>query len=164
MSSPAFVREPREGRKIHVVGDDITVKVSSLETDGAFAVFEARTLPLSGPPLHRHRDHDETFHILEGQYRFEVDGQEVYAAPGDVVFAPRGSVHTFQNIATTPGRTMTVVVPGGLDLFFEELEQAVPRGAAIHPDKVAPIFEKHNLELHGLPLRDRNVATASAAD
>src|SRR6266702_4264257 len=116
----AFIMERGEGRPIHVVGDEVTIKISSRDTGGGFAVFEGRTQPLHGPPLHLHRDQDEWWYILEGEYRFEVDGQEIYARAGDTVFAPRGSRHTFQNIGNTVGRTVTTVVPGGLDVFFGE--------------------------------------------
>jgi quercetin dioxygenase-like cupin family protein len=155
MPSEAFLMEPRDGKRIHVVGDEVLVKVSSRDTDGAFAIFENRTLPLQGPPLHCHPQQDETWQIVEGDYKFEVDGQEIYAGPGATVFAPRGSVHTFQNIGTTPARAIITVVPGGLDLFFEELEIAVPRGAVPDPSKMVPIFGKHGLELHGPPLAAR---------
>jgi mannose-6-phosphate isomerase-like protein (cupin superfamily) len=164
MRSAAFIMEHHDGKPIHVVGDEVVVKISSRDTDGAFAVFESRTLPLHGPPLHMHHDQDETWRVINGEFVFEVDGQEIYAGPGATVFAPRGSRHTFQNIGTTPGRLVTTVVPGGLDLFFEELEQAVPRGADIDPAKVVPIFERYKLELLGPPLARRNVATAAGAD
>jgi mannose-6-phosphate isomerase-like protein (cupin superfamily) len=164
MPCEAFLMEPRDGKRIHVVGDDVVVKVSSRDTDGAFAIFEDRTPPLAGPPLHCHLHQDETWQIIEGQYRFEVDGQEIYAGPGATVFAPRGTIHTFQNIGTTPARATITVVPGGLDLMFEELETAVPRGMAPDPAKMVPIFEKHGLELHGPPLAARDAATASGAD
>lgn len=164
MKSEAFVMEPRDGKRIQVAGDEVIVKISTRDTGGAFTVFENRTLPLHGPPLHCHPNQDESWQIIEGQYRFEVDGQEIYAGPGATVFAPRGTVHTFQNIGTTPGRTVTTVVPGGLDLFFEELETLVPRGAVPDPAKIAPLYEKHGLELHGPPLAVRDAATASAAD
>src|SRR5262249_29830203 len=144
MRSDAFIMEPRDGKRIHLAGDEIIVKVSSRDTDGAFAVFEGRTQPLHGPPLHVHHEQDETWHVAEAQYLFEVDGQEISAGPGSTVFAPRGSRHTFQNIGTTSGRVMTVVVPGGLDLFFEELETVIPPGVpieAIDPATVIPIFE-----------------------
>jgi mannose-6-phosphate isomerase-like protein (cupin superfamily) len=157
--------EPQDGKPIHVVGDEIIIKVSSRDTDGAFAVFESRTLPLSGPPLHIHHEQDETWRVICGEFVFEVDGQEIYAGPGATVYAPRGSRHTFQNIGTTPGRLITTVVPGGLDLFFEELETAIPRGASvmsIDPATVAPIFAKYSLELLGPPMAFRNVATAAA--
>jgi mannose-6-phosphate isomerase-like protein (cupin superfamily) len=167
MRSDAFIMEARDGKRIQVAGDEVRVKVSSRDTGGAFAVFEARTRPLQGPPLHVHHEQDETWHVMEGEYVFEVDGQEIYAGPGSTVFAPRGSRHTFQNIGASPGRLMTVVVPGGLDLFFEELEAAVPAGtspATADPSAVVPIFRKHNLELLGPPLSMRDGATASAAD
>jgi mannose-6-phosphate isomerase-like protein (cupin superfamily) len=164
MRSEAFIMERRDGKRIHVLGDDIMVKVSSRDTDGAFTIFEAHTSPLDGPPLHCHPDQDETWQILEGEYRFVVDGREIYAGPGSTVFAPRGSVHTFQNIGTIPGRMITTVVPGGLDEFFEDLEKVVPRGAVPDLAKVAQVVEKYGLELHGPPLRVTDAATASAAD
>jgi mannose-6-phosphate isomerase-like protein (cupin superfamily) len=151
----AFIVERGAGRPIHVVGDEVTIKISTRDTDGAFAVFEGRTRPLQGPPLHLHRDQDEWWYIIEGEYRFEVDGEEIYARAGDTVFAPRGSRHTFQNAGTTPGRTLTTVVPGGLDEFFAELETVVPRGTTPDPAKMVPIFEKHGLELLGPPLAAR---------
>jgi mannose-6-phosphate isomerase-like protein (cupin superfamily) len=154
----AFIMERGDGRPIHVVGDEVTIKISSRDTGGAFTVFEGRTRPLHGPPLHLHRDQDEWWYILEGEYRFQVDGQEIHAGAGATVFAPRGSRHTFQNIGATPGRMVTTVVPGGLDLFFEELETVVPRGTVPDPAKMVPIFEKHNLELLGPPLASRPMA------
>ena len=153
-----------DGRPVHVLGTDLTIKISSRDTNGAFAVFEGFTLPLQGPPLHRHRDQDEWWYIVEGEYRFEVDGEEIYASAGDTVFAPRGSIHTFQNIGDEVGRTIGTSVPGGLDVFFEDLEQAVPRGAAPDMAKLLPIFEKHGQELLGPPLRARSTTVASAAD
>jgi mannose-6-phosphate isomerase-like protein (cupin superfamily) len=151
----ALLVEGGDGRSIHVLGNEVTVKISSRDTSGAFAVFEGQTQPLQGPPLHIHRDQDEWWYILEGEYRFEVDGQEIYARAGASVFAPRGSRHTFQNIGTGPGRMVTTVVPGGIDIFFEELETAVPRGTVPDTAKMIPIFEKHGFELLGPPLDAR---------
>jgi quercetin dioxygenase-like cupin family protein len=159
--SVALVTEEGDGRRIPVPGGDVTVKVASSDTGGAFAVFEGRTQPLQGPPLHRHREQDECWYVLEGEYRFVVDGEEIYASAGDTVFAPRGSRHTFQVIGNTPGRTLTTVVPGGLDVFFAELEKAAPRGMIADRAKVIPVFEKHGMELLGPPL---SVDGASAAD
>jgi mannose-6-phosphate isomerase-like protein (cupin superfamily) len=148
----ALMVERGEGQPVHVIGEDVTIKISSRDTGGAFAVFEGRTKPLGGPPLHLHRDQDEWWYIVEGEYRFVVDGQEIYAGAGATVFAPRGSRHTFQNVGTAPGRTVTTVIPGGLDLFFEELEAIAPRGTVPDRAKMLPIFEKYHLELLGPPL------------
>jgi mannose-6-phosphate isomerase-like protein (cupin superfamily) len=151
----AFVMEEADGKPVHVVGEDVTIKISSRDTGGAFAVFEGRTRPRQGPPLHLHRHQDEWWYVVEGEYRFEVDGQEIYASAGATVFAPRGSRHTFQNVGTAPGHTVTTVVPGGLDLFFEELETVAPRGTVPDTAALLPLFEKHGLELLGPPMAAR---------
>ena len=91
----ALVVNRGEGRSIDVLGNDVQIQIASRDTGNAFTVFEAQTEPLQGPPLHLHRDQDECWYILEGEYRFEVDGQEIYARAGATVFAPRGSRHTF---------------------------------------------------------------------
>jgi mannose-6-phosphate isomerase-like protein (cupin superfamily) len=160
----AFVVQPGDGRAIHVLGNEVRIKISTADTGGAFTVFEGQTQPLAGPPLHRHPDHDEWWYILRGEFRFEVDGREIYARAGDTVFAPRGSRHTFQNIGAVPGRTLTTVVPGGVDLFFEELESAAPRGAVADPAEILPIFKKHGQELLGPPLRRESYADHIAHD
>ena len=143
------------GGPLDVLGNDILVKISSKDTGGAFAVFEGHTPPLAGPPLHSHRYQDESWYIVKGRYRIEIDGETIFAGPGDTVFAPRGSRHTFQNIGTEPGITITTVVPGGLDDFFAELSAAVPRGTAPDPAIVLPLFKKYDLELLGPPLAAR---------
>jgi len=159
-----FMVERDNGRPVHVIGEDVTIKISSRDTGGAFAVFEGQTRPLQGPPLHVHHNQDEWWYVVDGEYMFEVDGQEIYARAGATVFAPRGSRHTFQNIGTTPGRTVTTVVPGGLDIFFEELETIAPRGTVPDPAELVPLFNKHSLELLGPPLRARVTTAASGAD
>lgn len=153
-----FVLQKGEGRAVHVLGNDLTIKISSRDTNGSYTVFEATVAPLAGPPLHRHPDHDESWYILEGEYRFQVDRREIHARTGDTVFAPRGSVHTFQNVTDQPGRLLTTIVPGGVDEFFEELETVVPRGTAPDPATMGPVFAKHRQELLGPPLATRQQA------
>jgi mannose-6-phosphate isomerase-like protein (cupin superfamily) len=160
----AFRVESGGGRPINVYDNDVTIKISSRDTGGAYTVFEAYTQPFEGPPLHRHRTQDESWYILEGIYRFVVDGEEIFAGAGDTVFAPRGSRHTFQSIGTTPGRVLTTVVPGGLDIFFEEIETAAQSGAVPNPATMAPIFEKHGMELLGPPLAEVTRPAGSDSD
>ncbi len=160
----AFVVGASDGRAVHVLGNEVRIKISTRDTGGAFTVFEGQTRPLEGPPLHRHPEHDEWWYIVEDEYKFQVDGREIYGRSGDIVFAPRGSVHTFQNVGTATGRTLTTAIPGGLDLFFEELETAAPRGCIPDRAKMVAIFEKYGQELLGPPLAVRSGITASGGD
>ena len=155
----AFVVEAgadRHGEPLYVLGADIQVKIASADTGGAFAVMEGYTPPLSGPPLHIHRTQDEAWYIVQGRFRFEVGGETILAGPGDTVFAPRGIPHTFQNISSEMGITVTTAVPGGLDEFFGELSEAAPRGSVPNMAALVPLFEKYDLELVGPPLAARS--------
>ena len=163
-TSAALMTASGEGRPVHVLGADLTIRVSSRDTNGAFTVFEGRIPPLEGPPLDRHPGQDESFYIVEGDFRFEVDGQEIYASAGATVVAPRGSTHTFQNVGRERGRMITTVVPGGLDLFFEDIETVSPRGTAPDLARLLPVFKKHGQEMLGPPLRVRDASAASGAD
>ena len=156
----AFVVEAGGDRKrkpLSVVGEGITIKVSSSDTNGAFTIFEDVTPPLGGPPLHVHDVQDEWWYILEGELVFEVDGKEFHAGPGDSVFAPHGSRHAFMNPGRSPARSLITVVPGGLDLFFEDVSVAAPTAAeaAANPQLLAELFRKHGMEMLGPPLSAR---------
>jgi mannose-6-phosphate isomerase-like protein (cupin superfamily) len=150
--------QDRNGKPMLVVGEEITMKISTRDTNGAFTVFEDVTPPLGGPPVHVHHVQDEWWYILEGEYLFEVDGEEIHAGPGDTVFAPHGSRHAFMNEGMGPARALITVIPGGLDYFFEELSAAAPTAAAVaaDPELVAEIFRKHGMEMLGPPLSARH--------
>jgi mannose-6-phosphate isomerase-like protein (cupin superfamily) len=145
----------RLGKPLSVVGNEVRIKISSRDTNGAFAVAEDFTPPNGGPPLHLHFEQDEWWYVLEGEFLFEVDGQQIHAGPGATVFAPKGTRHTFQNVGTTTGHTIVTVVPGGLDLFFEEVDATVSPDAPPDPAAIQALFHKHGMELLGPPLAHR---------
>jgi len=162
--SQAYVLQADESRTaevLNIFGDRIRVKVRGADTDGRLSLMEDRTEPQAGPPLHRHQREDEWFFILDGEFRFEVDGEELHAGAGCTVFAPKGTAHTFQNSGTTTGRMLVMVQPAGLEEFFSELS-AVTAGMAV-PEMavVVPVFEKYGLELLGPPLAARTAAAAA---
>jgi quercetin dioxygenase-like cupin family protein len=150
--------DTRIGRKLHIGSEEVSVKISSRDTNGAFAVLAGLVAPKGGPPLHRHLSQDEWFYIVDGQFLFEVDGNSIHAGACDTVFLPHGSRHTLQNVGGTAGRTVVTVVPGGLDLFFEELSMALPPGADPNPATLGELFQKHGLELLGPPMSKRKAA------
>ncbi len=87
----------------------------------------------------------------------------MHAGPGDIVFAPRGSRHTFQNIGSTPARSIITVIPGGLDLFFEEVLTKCPPGSTFDLERVLPLFGKYGLELLGPTLAERKASARTGA-
>jgi hypothetical protein len=43
------------------------------------------------------------------------------AGAGSFVHLPRGVLHSYQNVGTAPARFLTLMVPAGLERFFEEV-------------------------------------------
>jgi quercetin dioxygenase-like cupin family protein len=58
---------PSEGELVWLVGDLITVKVASEDTNGEFSIVEESTPPQGGPPPHLHQQEGEALYVLEGK-------------------------------------------------------------------------------------------------
>jgi mannose-6-phosphate isomerase-like protein (cupin superfamily) len=98
---------------------------------------------LAGPPLHVHREQDDTFFILEGVLTVQV-GEEVFdLGPGDFATVPPGLPHTFSNIRQNqpPVKAVNLMTPGGLDAQFRDM--ALAGEAASDTDAMAPLRAKY---------------------
>jgi len=88
--------------------------------------MEALVPPGGGPPLHIHRNEDETFYVVEGECDFQLGDETITAVTGDFVNIPRGSVHRFHNAGAEPVRMVLTFTPANIEKFFEEtLERAL---------------------------------------
>ncbi len=109
------------GKMFRVFGESVEVLVASENTRGSFSMIVQTSPPGGGPPPHRHKNEDEIFRVLEGEYEL-FDGKEWRKVPHDRhVYMLRGSTHTFRNCGTILGRMECIVVPGGLELYLEAL-------------------------------------------
>lgn len=140
---------PGEGEQLVVVGDRIRVLADGAATHGRCFIFEETSEPGMGPPLHRHAVDTEFFFILEGTYKFVLNGKEFIGEPGAFVCAPRGSLHTFCNCGTTRGRMLLVCMPAGLEGPFRAT--AAAKGP-LTPEDLARIFGAFGLTFEGPPL------------
>jgi quercetin dioxygenase-like cupin family protein len=125
--------------------------LTSDTTNGRQALFESVTQPGGGPPRHIHKDADETFVILSGDVAFWLDGMDSAQGPGNVVFVPRGAEHTFQVIGLRPARMLTILSPGGFEVFFKEMAAGdfrIPQDMA----QINKIAERFQLRFTGPPL------------
>jgi mannose-6-phosphate isomerase-like protein (cupin superfamily) len=96
---------PGEGASVWLVGDLITVKVASEDTDGAFSIVEESTPPRGGPPPRLHRQQGEALYVLEGEVEFLVGERTIRAGTGSCVYVPGRTLHTFKNVGTSPLRS-----------------------------------------------------------
>src|ERR1700761_849785 len=108
---PVIVSED-SAERIRPFGIDMKVMLGAEHTGGTFSAVLAEVKPGEGPPPHLHRDREEYFFVIEGTYSLGVNGRESTIGPGTLVFVPRGTVHTFKNIAATAGKILEWTIPG----------------------------------------------------
>ena len=103
------------------VGGSLTFKARAAETGGGLTALESVAAPGEGPPLHQHADSDETMYVVDGSFRFVIDGELHDGPAGSCVFIPRRVSHTWQNVGDGPGTLFVVFTPAaaGMETFFE---------------------------------------------
>jgi mannose-6-phosphate isomerase-like protein (cupin superfamily) len=89
-----------EGRSIWLLGDLYTFKV----TGEALSVTELTAFPQNGPPPHIHQREDESFWVLDGEFSVLLGERTLTARQGAFVHVPKGTLHTYKNTGSTPGR------------------------------------------------------------
>ena len=105
-----------------------TLLVSGDLSGGTFELFEEIRQRPGGPPPHVHRERDESFYVLEGRYVFTRDRADMELGPGESVFVPRGTRHHFRTLVAR-SRTLIIVAPAGLEVFFREMGARIGAGA-----------------------------------
>lgn len=140
---------PADGRVHRAFGEELTVKLASADTNGAFALCSELTPPGGGPPLHFHLHEDELFIVQEGRVSFCIEGRWQDVGPGGVVFAPRGSVHTFRNNTDAPCRQWILTTPAGFETFIARCAAEFARAGGPDMARILAISAEHGI--HFLP-------------
>jgi quercetin dioxygenase-like cupin family protein len=92
----AFALTAREGRTrepLDILGEEVLVKLTNGDSNGAAAIFYQTVAPKAGPPLHRHSREDEWFYVLDGKITLEIDGERTVLEGGVRFRAPRDRTH-----------------------------------------------------------------------
>jgi mannose-6-phosphate isomerase-like protein (cupin superfamily) len=151
-NSAVHVLPPGEGKSVWLVGDLVTVKLQGEDTGGAYSLVEETSHPGGGPPPHMHHDTDETFYVLEGEVELMAGDRTIPASAGTAVYIPKGTLHTFRNVGTSPSRILALLSPGGFEKFFLEAGEPAREGSSAtrgEPDigRIVRIGRKYGLEI-----------------
>jgi quercetin dioxygenase-like cupin family protein len=146
-----------EGRKLLLLGDVRTVKVSGAETGGELTIVEQVAAPGAASALHRH-PYQEVFYVVDGELEFaglsNGDPVLVRAGAGATVHAAAGVAHGYRNAGTGPARFLAVMQPAGAEGFFAEVgvwlaEDGLPPPGDVtilSPDEVRAAAARHGIE------------------
>lgn len=140
----------KPSKALDIFGNLISIRVDSRDNGGLVAVIEEVDKPGKGPPRHVHSREDEVLYVLKGTYRIWHGDEIVEGGPGTVMMLPRDVPHTFQNVGKTSGRIMVVIMPGGLEGFFKEVDR---RGLKMPADEaeINALRARYGLEFLGPP-------------
>ena len=103
----------------------VRVRVSHRDGEDHISVLEHVARQGDSPPLHVHLNEDEVFHILDGEFRFQIGTELRNGQAGDTVIAPKGVRHTYR-VESERGRWLTVTA----NRQFEDFVRAMARAAA----------------------------------
>lgn len=130
-----------------VLGQEITVKLSSSETGGDYYLFENIVPQGARVPLHVHQREDEILMVLEGELEVSLGGKTFKAPTGTIAFFPRNVAHGFGNVGNAPAKGRFLVSPGAnFEKFFGELS-ALPPNQPPDMAKVMEIFDRYGLPI-----------------
>lgn len=119
-----------------------SILLSGQHSNGQLGIIEMLVPPGAGPVPHEHKGFQECFYVLEGEVEMKTKEHTIPAKQGDLIHIPLdGPVHCFKNTSSTNARLLCIVVPSGLDAFFQEVGRKIPIGTI--PDAVPPSPEQH---------------------
>jgi mannose-6-phosphate isomerase-like protein (cupin superfamily) len=84
-------------------GERIAVRLSSLDTNGAYAIVESIAAPGCATPMHLHRNEAEHFVIIAGSYRIAIGEKIFEASAGASITLPKGVPHSWAISPASPG-------------------------------------------------------------
>ena len=114
----------------------VRIHVSCEDGADCFSYIEHVVRQGETPPLHVHMREDEIFHLLEGEFKFRLNEQEFTRMPGDVVFIPKGTPHTFLSLSPAGGRFFSVTRGEDFERFLRAMWRKAERDEL--PPPVAP--------------------------
>ena len=126
-----------------MLGMLITFKAVSEKTGGEYSAFEQTVPPQAGVPPHIHHQKSGAFYVLEGEFEPIIGGNATNAGAREFVLVPRGVVHSFRNLGTTPARFLAIVTPGGLqEKYLSESGQPAESETLPPPPEGPPDLER----------------------
>jgi mannose-6-phosphate isomerase-like protein (cupin superfamily) len=138
---------PAEGEEILLGPIRMRILEDGSTTGHRLALAEITIPPgVSGPPQHRHLQHDEGFYVVSGTVRFTVGTLEHDATAGALVMVPPGAPHTFANPADEPAVVINTFTPDLYVQYFRDMQHYFASAGQLDPEAIAGIMRRYATE------------------
>ena len=123
----------------------VEVLVASVSGQDGLSVLRHMAPFGDSPPLHVHETEDEIFHVLEGSFRFSIDGQDGTVHAGETILAPKGAPHSYVVESREGGAWITMTARGDFEGLVRKMARPAtdrglpPRHGQPTPDEIAAL-------------------------
>ena len=100
----------------------------------------------TGPPQHRHAQHDEGFYVVSGTVRFTSGQTSFDAAPRTLVMVPPGAPHTFANVGDEPAVMLNTFTPDLYVQYFRDVHDLTADGRPPSAAALAGVMARYATE------------------
>ena len=156
MTQANVPQEYSDAEHIHVLGATLSITADSETTNGEYLVLDMLIPPMFENGLHTH-DPSEVFHVIEGDIRLHVDGEDRILSPGMTGYVSGDAIHGFANASDEESRVIAVMSPGGAEGFFRDVghpsvDRSLPEPIEPTEEMLQSVFatgEKYGFEFLG---------------
>ena len=107
-----------EGRAVSLPLARMLIKSEDAGVGEGKLVGELTAEPgFSGPGPHRHGGQAELFYVLEGEFTFQVEGEEILLGPGMSIVIRPGTEHNFANDSPESAKLLVIGATEEIDLY-----------------------------------------------
>lgn len=109
--------------------------LTGAQTNNLISMVGFTNAPGDFNQLHVHTREDEYWHIIDGEFEFQVGGKIFRAGPGSTVFGPRNIPHCFRYAGESGvGRLIIMYTPAGIERAFLQHDEWAANGTDVTPE------------------------------
>jgi len=142
------VIRPDDARSVTLKKTLFRYGIGADETDGRLSMLEVTIPPRTLIKPHIHTNEDEFSLVLSGPIGIRSADETIEEVPtGTWLVKPRSVPHAMWNLADEPARVLEVVMPGGLEHYFEEIEPVLREHGPEWTKRYAALAEAYGLTI-----------------
>lgn len=144
----ARVIRPEEAGSVRLNDTVFRYGVGTDQTEGRLSMLEVTIPPRTLIKPHMHTNEDEFSFVLAGPIGVRAGGEATEEVPtGSWLIKPRSVPHAMWNVSDQPARVLEVVMPGGMEHYFEEIAPVLREHGPDWTKRYTAIAEAYGLTI-----------------